>query len=154
MYTVFGPNGLWRPSMGGLEGLGHPANLPHVFTVFGPNGLWRPSVGGTRGSGTSSQSATCVHCIWPKWYLETFSGGRGWVWDIQLTCHMYTLHLAQMAFGDLQWRDGGLGHPANLPYMCTLYLAQMAFGDLQWSHRGQGWDKIFVWTTKWPCRDC
>ena len=33
----------------------------------------------------------------------------------------------QMALGDLQCRGGGLGHPANLPYVYTV-LAQMAFG--------------------------
>ncbi len=30
----------------GGEALEHPANLPYVYTVFGPNGLWSPSVQG------------------------------------------------------------------------------------------------------------
>ncbi len=41
--------GALQLGMGGPE---HPANLPYMYTVFGPNGLWSPSVEG-EGSGTS-----------------------------------------------------------------------------------------------------
>ena len=75
-----------------------PNWMPYVYTVFGPNGLWRPSVGG------------------------------GGVCDIQPTCHMCTLSIAQYCqYGQKTFSGGG---------------------------RGSVTSKI-VWTTKWlPCHNC
>ena len=126
-------------------------------------------------SASDQIGAICVHCIWPKWPLEHFSGG-GSVISSQPAIYMYTLYLSQMAFGALQW--GGVGGVCDILsyvctvfgpnglwstlvggggvcdiqptcHMCTLYLAQMAFGA--WSPSGGG-GGVRV-TTKWlPCR--
>ena len=48
-------------------------------TVYGPDGLWRPSMGrgSPPKSATSWPPPMCVYCIWPIWPMETFSGGGG-----------------------------------------------------------------------------